>query len=200
MATTTATRALHELEERAAVCEDCPLYARATQTVFGAGPADAELMLIGEQPGDKEDRSGAPFVGPAGALLDRALEEVGIDRERTYVTNAVKHFKWRRAGKVRLHQKPNREEVDACRQWWEAELEIIKPRLVVSLGATAGQAVFGPSYRVTRQRGEFVELDGGVLGTGTIHPSAILRAEDRRDEEYEGFVADLEAIAERMEH
>lgn len=199
MATTTATRALHDLAGRAEGCQDCPLFARATQTVFGAGPADAELMFIGEQPGDKEDLAGEPFVGPAGALLDRALDEVGIDRGRTYVTNAVKHFKWRPAGKVRLHQKPNRAEVNACSQWWLGELEIIKPRLVCSLGATAGQAVFGSKYRVTRDRGEFVELEMGALGTGTIHPSAILRAEDRRDDEYAGFVGDLAAIADRLE-
>ena len=199
MATKTPTRALHDLAEHAARCQDCPLYARATQTVFGSGPADAELVLIGEQPGDKEDLAGEPFVGPAGALLDRALEEVGIDRSRTYVTNAVKHFKWREAGKVRLHQKPNRAEVDACSQWWLAELEIIQPKVVCTLGATAGQAVFGSKYRVTRDRGEFVELETGAFGTGTIHPSAILRADDRRDAEYAGFVDDLEAIANRME-
>ena len=190
---------LDTLRREAAVCTACPLYRRATQTVFGEGPPDADLVLLGEQPGDREDRAGRPFVGPAGGLLDRALAEAGIDRQRVYVTNAVKHFKWRPAGKVRLHQKPNAEEIRACRQWWEAELEAIRPQVLCCLGATAAQAVFGPKFRVTRQRGEIITLPNGIEATATVHPSAILRADDdRRDAEYADFVDDLRHIAERL--
>jgi DNA polymerase len=190
---------LEALTREAAHCTACHLYERATQTVFGEGPSDAELMLMGEQPGDREDREGRPFVGPAGRLLDRALDAAGIDRSSVYVTNAVKHFKWRPAGKVRLHKKPNAEEIRACRQWWEAELEAIKPRVLCCLGATAAQAVFGAKYRVTRQRGEIVALPSGVEATATVHPSSILRADEaRRTVEYEDFVDDLRAVARRL--
>jgi DNA polymerase len=170
----------------------------ATQTVFGEGPEDADVVLMGEQPGDKEDLTGHPFVGPAGKLLDRALVEAGIDRTRVYITNAVKHFKWRPAGKVRLHQKPNREEVQACRQWWELELAAISPRVLVCLGATAAQAVFGPSFRVTKERGRFTKLPTGVEAVATVHPSSILRAEERREAEFADFVDDLKAVAARL--
>ncbi|MCU1458643.1 MAG: UdgX family uracil-DNA binding protein [Actinomycetia bacterium] len=188
---------LETLRARAAECRACDLYERATQVVFGEGPEDAELVLIGEQPGDKEDLAGHPFVGPAGDVLDRALEEAGIDRSVTYVTNAVKHFKWKPAGKVRLHQKPNAREVAACRPWWEAEIAAIRPSVVCCLGATAAQAVFGSDYRVTRERGTFRELPDGTWATATIHPSAVLRSNDR-EEAFAGLVADLRLVAERL--
>src|SRR5919108_5949359 len=158
---------LDALRRQAASCTACHLYERATQTVFGEGPQGAEVMLVGEQPGDQEDRQGRPFVGPAGRLLDKALVEAHIDRDRVYVTNAVKHFKWVARGKRRIHQTPLMGEIDACRQWLEAEMEVVNPRLVVALGATAGRATFGPSYRVTRQRGEVIRLDGRA-GVGTV--------------------------------
>jgi uracil-DNA glycosylase family protein len=187
---------LGEVAKEAAGCTRCDLYKRATQTVFGEGPQGAPLMLIGEVPGDKEDKEGHPFVGPAGKLLDRALHEAGIDRDEVYVTNVVKHFKWRPAGKVRLHQKPNAQEIGACRVWWERELALVQPKVLGALGATAGQAVFGRQWRVTKQRGEFVELPSGVLATGTIHPSAILRIEesDQREAEFADFADDLRAM------
>ena len=191
-------RPLAEIAAEAAKCTDCGLYKNATQTVFGEGPEDADVVLMGEQPGDKEDKAGHPFVGPAGRLLDQALSEAGIDRTRVYITNAVKHFKWRPAGKVRLHQKPNREEVNACRQWWELELAAISPKVLVLLGATAAQAVFGPSFRVTKERGRFHELPTGVLAVATVHPSSILRAEERREAEFADFVDDLRAVAGRI--
>jgi uracil-DNA glycosylase family protein len=191
---------LTEVAKEAATCTRCGLYERATQTVFGEGPQGAPLMLIGEQPGDKEDKQGRPFVGPAGKLLDQALEQAGIERDGVYVTNVVKHFKWRPAGKVRLHQKPNAEEIGACRVWWERELALVQPKVLGALGATAGQAVFGSKFRVTKQRGEFIELPSGVLATGTIHPSAILRIEDeeQREAEFDAFVDDLEAMAAHL--
>jgi DNA polymerase len=191
-------RSLAELAAEAAKCTDCDLYRNATQTVFGEGPEDADVVFMGEQPGDKEDRTGHPFVGPAGQLLDRALEAAGIDRDRVYITNAVKHFKWRPAGKVRLHQKPNREEVTACRQWWELELAAISPRVLVCLGATAAQAVWGPSFRVTKERGRFTKLPTGVEAVATVHPSSILRAAERREAEFADFVDDLRAVAEHI--
>jgi DNA polymerase len=191
-------RSLAELAAEAAKCTDCDLYRNATQTVFGEGPEDADVVFMGEQPGDKEDRTGHPFVGPAGQLLDRALVEAGIDRARVYITNAVKHFKWRPAGKVRLHQKPNRQEVTACRQWWELELAAISPRVLVCLGATAAQAVFGPSFRVTKERGRFTKLPTGVEAVATVHPSSILRAEERREAEFADFVDDLRAVAAHL--
>jgi DNA polymerase len=193
-------RTIEDLRAEAAVCEACDLHKLGTQTVFGEGPEDADLMLMGEQPGDQEDRAGRPFVGPAGKILDRALTEAAIDRDRVYVTNAVKHFKWKPQGKVRLHQKPNAKEIGACRMWWTQELAVVKPKVLCCLGATAAQAVFGPKFRVTKQRGDFVELVDGVVGTATIHPSAILRVDDdeRRKVEYEDLVDDFRAVAERL--
>ena len=190
---------LDELRDQAVGCQACDLYARATQTVFGEGPEDADLVLMGEQPGDKEDRQGHPFVGPAGALLDRALDGADIDRTRVYITNAVKHFKWRPAGKVRLHQKPNATQIRACKPWWEAELELIQPRVLCCLGATAAQAVLGPKFRVTREHGTFTPRDDGILVTATIHPSAVLRAkdDDRRDA-FDMLVGDLRAVAAKL--
>jgi uracil-DNA glycosylase family protein len=187
-----------EVRAAAARCTACDLYRAATQTVFGEGPVPAPLMLMGEVPGDKEDLAGHPFVGPAGQVLDEALEEAGIDRALVYVTNAVKHFKFERRGKVRLHKKPNQAEVAACKQWWQRELELVQPDVLGLLGATAAQAVFGPSFRVTKQRGEWFELDAGVGAVATIHPSAVLRAQERRDEEYAGLVRDLRVMASRL--
>ena len=187
-------RALHEA---AAVCRGCELWRAATQTVFGEGPAGASVMFVGEQPGDQEDQQGQPFVGPAGRLFDKALEDVGIDRTQVYVTNAVKHFKWQPRGKRRIHQKPNWAELTACRPWLDAELAVVKPRVLVALGATAGQALLGRQFRVTKQRGELLDSPLAEYVLATIHPSAILRAEDR-DREYAGFVADLEKVAELL--
>jgi uracil-DNA glycosylase family protein len=186
-----------ELRELARGCRACDLWARATQTVFGDGAANARLLVVGEQPGNSEDLEGAPFVGPAGRLLDEALVEAGIDRERVYVTNVVKHFKWRRApsGKRRIHQKPDRGEVEACRPWLEAEVARVRPELIVCLGATASQALLGGSFRVTRERGRVLESDLGPT-LATIHPSAVLRAPDERDGMYAGLVADLRAAAD----
>jgi uracil-DNA glycosylase family protein len=189
-------------------CQGCGLYAFATQAVFGEGPRDAELMFVGEQPGDKEDVAGAPFVGPAGQLFDRALAAAGIDRSKVYVTNIVKHFKWkhgaageRPSGKRRLHDKPNAYEVNACKPWLEAEIARVKPRIVVCLGSTAAQGLLGNDFRVTRQRGEFFEFDRAPLITTTVHPSSILRAADEasRQQEMADFIRDLEKIAIRLE-
>ena len=189
-----------ELRVQAARCTACDLYKDATQTVFGKGPPDAPLILMGEVPGDKEDKAGHPFVGPAGRVLDDALEEAGIDRTLVYVTNAVKHFKFTpaRGGKVRLHKKPNQAEITACSQWWQRELEAVKPEVLGLLGATAAQAVLGTKFRVTKERGIFFPLPAGPDAIATIHPSAVLRAQDRRDEEYAGLVRDLKTIAERL--
>ena len=189
-----------EVAAEAATCTRCPLYERATQTVFGEGPVPAPLMLMGEVPGDKEDLAGKPFVGPAGKLLDRALEEAGIDRSEVYVTNAVKHFKWKPAGKVRLHQKPNAQEIGACRVWWERELEMVDPNVFGLLGATAGQAVLGSKFRVTKERGEPRELPSGVLAVGTIHPSSILRIEetDQREAAFADFTDGLRVMADHL--
>lgn len=169
---------LPALKKAAAVCEGCPLYREATQTVFGEGPPDARLVLIGETPGDQEDLQGKPFVGPAGQLLDEALTEAQLDRNEVYVTNAVKHFKWESRGKRRLHKKPSAREMAACRPWLDAELAALKPRVIVCLGATSAQSLFGRSFRVTQQRGQVLKLDGGVKGLATHHPSAALRAPD----------------------
>jgi uracil-DNA glycosylase len=177
-------------------CTACHLYKRATQTVFGEGPKNATMMLIGEQPGDYEDVAGKPFVGPAGKIIDRALEEAGIDRKNVYVTNAVKHFKWEPRGKRRIHQKPNSREIAACKPWLEAELRLVKPKLVVCLGATAGQTVFGPSFRVTRERGKVLSsklASGSCRIVATVHPSSLLRQPDEEspEREYAHFVSDL---------
>ena len=158
----------------------------------------APLMFVGEVPGDQEDKAGHPFVGPAGRLLDRAFADAGIERESVYLTNAVKHFKWRPAGKVRVHQKPNAAETAACAVWWQAELEVVAPRIVCCLGATAAQAILGKDFRVTRRRGEFLPLPSGAEATATIHPSAVLRARDR-DEMFAGLVHDLQVVAKRLD-
>jgi uracil-DNA glycosylase family protein len=188
------TRSLPKLREAATLCHGCDLWRAATQTVFGAGTRNAEVMFVGEQPGDQEDQEGRPFVGPAGRMLDKALAEVGIDRARVYVTNAVKHFKWQPRGKRRIHQKPNWTEMTACRPWLDAELAAVEPRVLVCLGATAAQSLLGRQFRVTKQRGEPVDSPLAEVVLATIHPSAILRAEDR-EAEYAGFVADLRTVA-----
>src|SRR5207248_11137492 len=188
---------LQELREEAAGCRACPLWQTGTQTVFGEGSARAEVMFVGEQPGDQEDRAGKPFVGPAGRLLDEALEEVGIDRSRVYVTNAVKHFKWEGRGKRRIHSKPNAREIRACRPWLDAELEDVEPRVIVVLGATAAQALLGSSFRVTQQRGRPLEDTGlAPYVVATVHPASILRAPDPESRESEGraFVEDLRTV------
>ncbi len=176
-------------------CTACHLYKHATQTVFGEGPKGAKLMLLGEQPGDQEDVAGEPFVGPAGKMLDRALEEAGIDRGEVYVTNTVKHFKWEPRGKRRLHKKPNSREIAACRPWLEAELRLVRPGLLVCLGATAAQAILGPAFRVTRDRGKVMKADVAPRVLATVHPSSLLRQpdEESREREYKLFVADLRA-------
>src|SRR5437763_7223618 len=176
-------------------CTACPLYKHATQTVFGEGRKDATFMLLGEQPGDQEDIAGKPFVGPAGKILDRALEEAGIDRKEVYVTNTVKHFKWEPRGKRRIHKKPNSREIAACRPWLEAELRLVKPKLLVCLGATAAQTVFGPSFRVTRERGKVLSSKLAPRALATVHPSSLLRQpdEESRQREYNRFVVDLRA-------
>jgi uracil-DNA glycosylase family protein len=191
---------LPALREAVQGCRGCDLYRNATQAVFGEGAAHAEVMLVGEQPGDKEDLTGHPFVGPAGQLLDRALEEAGIDRTQTYVTNAVKHFKWQARGKRRIHQKPSWTESVACRPWLEAELEALTPRVVVCLGATAAQSLLGRDFRVTRHRGEVLESDFAEHVVPTIHPSAVLRQqdEDSRAAEFAAFVDDLRVVAKLL--
>lgn len=189
---------LKNLSEAAAGCKACPLWKTGTQTVFGEGAAKAEVMLVGEQPGDQEDKEGRPFVGPAGRILDQALEEAGIDRSLTYVTNVVKHFKWKGQGKRRIHQKPNWSEIAACRPWLAAELEVVKPRVLVCLGATAAQALIDRKFRVTQLRGQPVESPLAPVVIATVHPSSILRAGDDRDAELAALVRDLEVVAEHM--
>jgi uracil-DNA glycosylase len=188
------------LKEAAAGCTACPLYRNATQTVFGEGPQGAVVMLVGEQPGDAEDLSGQPFVGPAGKLLDRCLEEAGIDRSRTYVTNVVKHFKWVPRGTRRIHSKPGAVEIEACFPWLEAEIAVVAPRIVVALGATAAQALFGKAFRVTRDRGRLVPSNLAPYALTTVHPSALLRApdEETRRREIRRFVEDLREVARLM--
>jgi uracil-DNA glycosylase family protein len=187
---------LRALREAAAGCRACPLWKMATQTVFGEGTRSARVMFVGEQPGDQEDKAGKPFVGPAGRLFDEALETAGIDRSTTYVTNAVKHFKWQARGKRRIHQKPNWTEMTACRPWLEAELAAVKPKVLVLLGATAAQSLLGRQFRVTQHRGELVESDLADAVTATIHPSAILRGDpSQRERELAAFVADLKFVA-----
>jgi DNA polymerase len=187
---------LPKLREAAAGCRACPLWETGTQTVFGEGARKAEVMLVGEQPGDAEDRAGRPFVGPAGRLLDKALEEAEIDRSLAYVTNVVKHFKWTARGKRRIHAKPNWSEIAACRPWLDAELGVVRPEVLVCLGATAAQALLGRSFRVTRERGTLVESALAPYTTATVHPSSILRADDdTREAEYAAFVDDLRVVA-----
>jgi DNA polymerase len=188
------------LKAAAAGCRACDLWKRGTQTVFGEGKAGARIVLVGEQPGDREDLEGRPFVGPAGRLLDASLEEAGIDRSLAYVTNAVKHFKWEPRGKKRIHQKPNAVEIAACRPWLDAELAVIHPDVIVCLGATAAQALLGKSFRVTRERGKFYPWPGGGLITATVHPSAILRAPDdeARRRETKLFLDDLKRVARKI--
>jgi uracil-DNA glycosylase len=191
---------LEQLREEAAGCRACDLWKTGTQTVFGEGSERAEVMMVGEQPGDREDIEGRPFVGPAGRVLDEALEQVGIDRDLVYVTNVVKHFKWRPRGKRRIHQKPNAEEIKACRPWLESELETVRPRVLVCLGAVAAQALLGSQFRVTRERGRFVESPLAERVTATVHPSSILRAPDAeaRAAAMAQFVADLAVVAREL--
>jgi uracil-DNA glycosylase family protein len=190
------SQTLGALREAAADCRACPLWRTGTQTVFGEGLRKAEVMLVGEQPGDREDREGRPFVGPAGRLLDEALDEAGIDRSLAYVTNVVKHFKWQAKGKRRIHAKPSWSEVAACRPWLDAELAVVKPEVLVCLGATAAQALLGRSFRVTKQRGAEVDSELAPHVIATIHPSAILRAQDEdRARERAAFVDDLRVVA-----
>jgi uracil-DNA glycosylase len=186
---------LGAIREAAEGCRACDLWARATQTVFGSGPVPAPLMLVGEQPGDREDLDGQPFVGPAGRILDRALDDAGIDRERAFVTNVVKHFKWRPSGKRRLHERPNREEVGACLPWVETELALVQPQALVLLGATAAQALVDPTFSVMRNRGRPLGLDLAPFVMATVHPSSILRAGERRESAYAALVADLRVAA-----
>ncbi len=185
---------LSKLKEAAAGCRACHLWELGTQTVFGEGRKSAELVLVGEQPGDQEDLAGRPFVGPAGRLLDQALEEAGIDREAAYLTNVVKHFKWQPRGKRRIHQKPNAAEIAACRPWLDAELSVLQPKALVCLGATAAQALLGRQFRVSKERGVPVESDLAPVVMATVHPSSILRSENR-DQELELFVEDLRRVA-----
>lgn len=191
---------LKRVADIAAGCKACDLYTRGTQTVFGEGPKDARLMLVGEQPGDAEDLAGHPFVGPAGKLLDRALEQAGIDRSLVYVTNVVKHFKWEPRGKRRIHAKPNAAEIGACRPWLETEIALVRPHALICLGATAAQALLGKSFKVSKQRGEFVESSLAPVVMATVHPSSILRAPDdeARRVEMERFVADLKKLAREI--
>ncbi len=187
---------LTALREAATGCRGCHLWQVGTQTVFGEGARDAQVMFVGEQPGDQEDKAGKPFVGPAGQLLDDALVEAGIDRSLTYVTNAVKHFKWQARGKRRIHQKPNWTEMTACRPWLEAELAVVRPRVLVLLGATAAQTLLGRQFRVTQWRGRLVDSDLAEAVTATVHPSSILRGESsEREANFAAFVDDLRVVA-----
>jgi DNA polymerase len=189
---------IEALRDEAADCRACHLWKDATQTVFGEGPQHAQVMLVGEQPGDKEDLAGKPFVGPAGQMLDRALEEAGIDRKKVYVTGAVKHFKFVARGKIRLHQKPNTSEIKACRQWYERELKSINPALVVAMGATAAQSVLGKITPINKTRGRLIDLEDGIKALVTVHPAYLLRLPDAdaKAREYQRFVDDLKIAAE----
>jgi uracil-DNA glycosylase len=193
-------KSLKELREEARSCQDCPLWANATQTVFGAGDPHARVMLVGEQPGDEEDKKGLPFVGPAGRLLDRALEAAGVDREHLYVTNAVKHFKWQLRGKRRLHKTPAQREIDACHQWLEREIESVKPHVVVALGATAARAVIDKQFKVSVMRGQFVDSPLAPYVFATFHPSALLRLKDEAEKEaaFVQLVDDLNLIRKAL--
>jgi uracil-DNA glycosylase len=194
-------KSLKELREEARGCQDCPLWANATQTVFGAGDPHARVMLVGEQPGDEEDKKGLPFVGPAGRLLDRALEAAGVNRAHLYVTNAVKHFKWQLRGKRRLHKTPAQREIDACHQWLEGEIQTVKPHVIVALGATAAKAVIGRDFKVSLQRGQFVESPHAPYVFATFHPSALLRLKEEEEKEaaFEQLVKDLKLINKALE-
>jgi len=191
---------LPKLRAAAAGCRACDLWKRGTQTVFGEGAPNARVMLVGEQPGDREDLQGRPFVGPAGLILDKALEQAGIDRKQVYVTNAVKHFKWEPRGKRRIHKKPNSLEIAACRPWLDAEIEVVRPEVIVCLGATAAQALLGNKFRVSRQRGEMIASTLAPMVTATVHPSSILRAPDdeTRHREMRLFVADMKKVAQAL--
>jgi uracil-DNA glycosylase len=192
-------RTLPALKEAAAGCQGCHLYRNATQTVFGEGPPSARVIMVGEQPGDQEDRQGKPFVGPAGRVLDEALEEAGIDRSTVFVTNVVKHFKFQTRGKRRIHKKPGAEEIIACRPWLDAEVQAVRPKALVALGATAAQALLGRQFRVTRERGVPVESTLAPLVMATVHPSSILRAdEDEKDDAMRALVDDLRALAREL--
>lgn len=193
---------LAKLRETSKDCRACDLWNRGTQTVFGEGAPHARVMFVGEQPGDKEDLEGRPFVGPAGLILDKALDEAGIDRTQVYVTNAVKHFKWEPRGKRRIHKKPNSLEIAACRPWLDAEIEVVRPDVIVCLGATAAQGLLGNKFRVTQRRGEMIPSELGPLITATVHPSSILRAPDdeTRHREMRLFVADMKKIAAALSH
>ncbi len=192
-------RNLKSLAAAAEHCRGCDLYKNATQTVFGLGPANAKVVFVGEQPGDQEDLAGEPFVGPAGKLLDRVLDEVGIDRSQVYVTNAVKHFKWTPRGKRRMHAKPSSREMAACRPWLEAEFEAIHPQMLVCLGATAAQSLLGRTFKLTQRRGEVFESEWAPWTLATYHPSAILRTLDSDDRSiYENFRSDMAIVAQKM--
>ena len=190
-------KSLKAFRDAAADCKGCDLWERSTQTVFGEGAPHPQVLLVGEQPGNEEDLSGKPFVGPAGRLLDDALVAAGIDRAHTYVTNVVKHFKWEPRGKRRIHKKPNTREIAACRPWLEAEISLVKPKVIVCLGATAAQALLGPQFKVTKQRGQFIESTLAPYMLATVHPSSILRAPDdeTRHDEKRKFIDDLKTVA-----
>jgi DNA polymerase len=192
---------LAQLREAAQKCKGCELYRHATQAVLGEGPSTARIVMVGEQPGDKEDLAGKPFVGPAGGLLTKALEDAGIDRSDVYITNAVKHFKFEERGKRRIHKKPSETEIVACRPWLDAELSLIKPQIVVCLGATAAHAIIGKKHRLLQERGRFFEHSVAKSVTATVHPSAILRAPtpEQRHAAYEAFVSDLKAVRRKLE-
>jgi uracil-DNA glycosylase len=194
-------RSLESLRQAAKSCKGCELYLNATQTVFGDGPGHASVMLVGEQPGDIEDQKGEPFVGPAGRMLDRALEDARISRDEVYVTNAVKHFKWIWRGKRRLHQKPSVRQVVACRPWLEVEIEVVQPEILVCLGATAAQSVIGKSVAIMKERGKFIDSVLGKLAFVTIHPSAILRQRDNdeREQEYRRFASELKLVKRKLQ-
>jgi DNA polymerase len=193
---------IDRLKKEAQGCRACPLFVHATQTVFGAGDPHAKVMLVGEQPGDEEDLKGEPFVGPAGRLLDRALEAAGIDRQSLYVTNAVKHFKWEPRGKRRLHKTPVQREIEACYQWLEREIEAVKPQVLVCLGATAARALLGAAFRVSTMRGQFIESPHAPFVFATLHPSALLRLRDatEREDAFKRFVDDLALIHTALGH
>ena len=193
---------LEDLREAAAVCKGCDLWKKGTQTVFGEGPRRADIMLVGEQPGDVEDEVGRPFVGPAGRILDRALEKAGLDRDQTYVTNAVKHFRWEETrGKRRIHKKPSFRQVSACLPWLEAEIAIVRPRVIIALGATAAQAILGRSFRLTNHRGEILTSPYGPRVTATVHPSSILRApsDEERRLALRSFIHELSTVLTLLE-